>query len=123
MADVNSLAAEAHRLKSIPEPQEVVVVRAKVSPSNLFATFVVGVVAVLIRGGLVSWAATHVEVVPDFGYVEAVFVCLFVGWVVPTSRATSWTRPWAERARGAYDRANAALKRAMKRAVDKAAGQ
>jgi len=122
VATVEQLAAEARRLKGIPDPSEVVVVRPKFTWSGTFGTLVGTAVALLIRGAIVSWAATKVEIIPDFGYVEAVFLCLFTTHLLHWGgRSGSWTRGWPQRARGAYDRAHAALKRAMKNAVDKAA--
>jgi len=118
---IEELMRRRARLASLQDPSEVVVVRPKVTAPDFFGTAVSALIGVFARGGLVSWAAGHVGAVPDFGYVESVFLVLLVGWLLPGSHGRGWTRPWNQRIRAEYDRASAALRRAMKRGVDAAA--
>lgn len=118
---IEELMRRRDRLAGVKEPAEVVVVSPKVDAAELVGRFVSGAALLSARAGVVSLAAGHVEAIPDFGYVESAWLVLFAHWLLPTVTGSSWTRSWNQRARAEYDRASAALRRALKRGVDAAA--
>ena len=81
---IDSLVEAGRKLRelgNIPDPQEVVIVRPKATWAGVLGIIFWGIVGMLIRGGLISWAATHVSFVPDFGYWESVWIGFLSAWI------------------------------------------
>lgn len=117
MSDAYEAAQKLRELKNLPDPSEVVIVRPKFGVASFVSSIIGFVIGMLIRGAVISLAAAHVSIVPDFGYWEAVWVGVLGAYIFRGSSWNHWTRGWSERIRSPYDR----LMRATKRAAMKAA--
>lgn len=116
--DAYEAARKLRELKNLPDPSEVVIVRPKYTAVSFISSLLGWAVGMLIRGAVISLAATHVSIVPDFGYWESVWIGVLGAYVFRGGGSWNhWTRGWGERIRAPYDR----LMKATKRAAMKAA--
>lgn len=88
----------------MPDPQEVVIVRPSKTWSEALWFLVGSLAGFFIRAGLISWAAAHVEMVPDWGYVESMFVALLASWIFyHAGDYNVWSKGWSSRLGAARD--------------------
>lgn len=118
--DAYEAARKLRELKDIPDPSEVVIVRPKYTAVSFVSSVIGFVIGMMIRGAVISFAATHVAIVPDFGYWESFWLGVLGAYLFRSGgNWNHWTRGWSERLRSPYDRLMKATKRAaMKAAKD-----
>lgn len=91
-------SALEEQLFGTPDPQEVTVVRPEKTRAELIGLLVGMLVGFFVRAGLVSWGSTMVEMVPDWSYVESMFVVLLANWLFLRSpKYNFWSKGWADR--------------------------
>lgn len=118
MDDAMEAARKLRALKDIPDPSEVVIVRPKYGWTSFVSQMFGFAIGMLIRGAVISFAATHVSFVPDFGYWESVWIGILGAYIFRNGGSWNhWTRGWGERHRAAYDRFLAMTKKAAMKAA------
>jgi predicted tellurium resistance membrane protein TerC len=75
-------------------PLNVTIVRPKLKAPDVGAALLGGIIAFLIRAALIMWASAHISLVPDLGYLEALWLSFFVSLFLFRSDTTYrvWTR-------------------------------
>ena len=73
---------------------EVTIVRPETSWPEALGGLLGAILSLFIRGGLIAWGASEVSVIPDWGYIESVFVALLGTWIF---HAPSNYRYWTKR--------------------------
>lgn len=113
MNDTYEAAQKLRELNKLPDPSEVVIVRPKYTPASFLSSIFGFMIGMLLRGAVISLAATHVSIVPDFGYWESVWIGILGAYIFRGGGSWNhWTRGWGERVRAPYDRLMKATKKA-----------
>lgn len=113
MNDAYEAAQKLRELNKLPDPSEVVIVRPKYTAASFLSSLFGFVIGMLFRGMIISFAATHVSIVPDFGYWESVWIGILGAYIFRGGGSWNhWTRGWGERIRAPYDRLMKATKKA-----------